>query len=193
MSKEGADDDDGESGTELTYPTWVGAIVSPGEHRDEEGLMRCVIRVALENIARTRGGPFAALTATRSGRVISIGFNEVVPRADCTAHAEVMAIRRAGAALATWKLDRVDDEDVTLLTSCAPCILCTGAIHWSGISRVVAAARPRDAAQAGFVEGPEGFSAPDALARSGVVYVPDLLREEALEVFRRYDGAIYNG
>ena len=109
-----------------------------------------------------------------------------------TAHAEVMAIRRAGAALKSWKLDPSDDEGVTLLTSCAPCILCTGAVHWSGISRVVAAARSADAAKAGFVEGPEGFDAPALLAQSGVEYAPDLLRQEALEVFRRYEGTIYN-
>src|SRR5204863_521985 len=74
----------------------------------------------------------------------------------------------------------------TLVTTCAPCIMCTGAIHWAGVSRVVAAARASDAEALGFVEGPPGFDAAAALRALGVTYVADVERDAAVGLLRTY-------
>src|ERR1700681_115871 len=52
--------------------------------------------------------------------------------ADCTSHAELVAVR-----LASSKFNPTQLRDATLYSSAEPCAMCAGAIYWSGISRVV--------------------------------------------------------
>lgn len=204
------------------YPSWILELIEQYEAAvDDDGpmdngrLMEFAVRVALENIEKTSGGPFAALVVRGDGELVAVGYNEVIPRNDSTAHAEVMAIRRAEARLKTWTLqphagdagtdsrdageDSRDAGDETpaatlkLLTTCAPCILCTGAIHWSGLRTVIAGARSDDANDLGFREGPPGFDPALVLGQVGIEYQGDVRRDAALEVFRSYRGRIYNG
>jgi tRNA(Arg) A34 adenosine deaminase TadA len=69
----------------------------------------------------------------------------VVSEHDPTAHAEVLAIRMAAAAMGTHDL-----SDCVIYSSCEPCPMCLGAIYWSGIRRVVYASDRYRAAAAGF-------------------------------------------
>jgi tRNA(Arg) A34 adenosine deaminase TadA len=101
------------------------------------------INQANENIG-SGGGPFGALIV-RAGEVISMSGNRVVADVDPTAHAEVLAIRRAASLLGTHML-----SDCVLYSSCEPCPMCLGAIYWAGITRVIYAATREDAAAAGF-------------------------------------------
>ena len=64
--------------------------------------MEMAINLSIENID-TGGGPFGAVIV-RDGEVIATGTNRVVPNSDPTAHAEVMAIRKACAKLGTFQL-----------------------------------------------------------------------------------------
>ncbi len=175
------------------YPSWVLDIVKPGAILDEEALMRSAIDVAMAGIRETGGGPFGAVIATGEGRVISIGTNLVLPWTDSTAHAEIVAIRRAERALESPRLRGAGLPPLTLWTTCAPCLMCVGAIHWAGVPRVVAAARKEDAEAAGFIEGPGELDAASFLRGRGIEVREDFLREEAREIFRRYHGPIYNG
>ena len=75
--------------------------------------------------------PVGALI-TRGGKVISEAFNLRETLHDPTAHAERLAISRAGAALGSWRL-----EDCTLYVTLEPCVMCAGAIVQSRIPRVV--------------------------------------------------------
>jgi guanine deaminase len=93
---------------------------------------------------KTGGGPFGALIV-KDGRVISLSVNKVVTSGDPTAHAEIMAIRKAARMLKTHDL-----TGCVLYASCEPCPMCLGAIYWARISRVVYAAGRNDAADAGF-------------------------------------------
>lgn len=175
-----------------SYPDWLLEIVKPGDRLDEPALLRAAIRVTLASMVKTGGGPFGSIVATGDGRVISVGYNLVIPWNDSTAHGEIIAIRRAGGALKTHRLGGDGIPPLKLVTTCAPCIMCVGAIHWSGIPEVLAAARTADAEAMGFIEGPRSFDGPRLLAELGIRYRPDFLREEALELFRRYEGRIYN-
>lgn len=106
-------------------------------------MLRRAIRLACDNVA-AGGGPFGAVVA-KDGRALGEGVNLVVPDADPTAHAEVVAIRAAARALGTHDL-----AGCVLYTSCEPCPMCLGAAWWSRVDRIVFAATRADAAAAGF-------------------------------------------
>ncbi len=110
----------------------------------DPGIMSEVIRRAAQNAREGHGGPFAA-AVVRGGVIVSRATNRVTATCDPTAHAEVLAIREACAALGTFQLDGCD-----LYASCEPCPMCLGAIYWARPSHVYYAATRADAALAGF-------------------------------------------
>lgn len=86
--------------------------------------------------------------------------------------------------------------DLQLYTSCEPCAMCLGAILWSGVRRVVFAARRDDAERLGFDEGPVFPETFAYLRRRGILVEGGPLRREAVAVLERYlalGGPIYNG
>ena len=106
--------------------------------------IREAIRLAVENVRSGRGGPFACVIV-RDGNVIASGTNLVTTSNDPTAHAEIVAIRRACEALGSFQLTGCD-----VYTSCEPCPMCLGALYWARPARVFFAASHADAAAAGF-------------------------------------------
>ena len=101
------------------------------------------VALAVESV-NTGGGPFGAVLVTARGRTFT-GTNQVTKHNDPTAHAEVVAIRRAGAALGTFDL-----TGCTLYSSCEPCPMCVAASLWARLDAVVYAADRHDADRAGF-------------------------------------------
>jgi tRNA(Arg) A34 adenosine deaminase TadA len=150
-------------------------------------LMRAALAAATTGLERG-GGPFGAVIADADGRILATAVNVVLVTNDPTAHAEVQAIRMATARRGDRSL-----RDCTLVATCAPCVMCTGAIHWAGVGRVVAGARAADAEAIGFVEGPRGFDPAAFLAARGITYTPDVERDAAVAVLRAYRGPVYNG
>lgn len=110
----------------------------------DERFMRRAIELSVENVRVRRGGPFGCVIV-KSGEIIAEGWNEVTASNDPTAHAEVVAIRRACLKLQTFQLN-----DCDLYTSCEPCPMCLGAIYWARPRRIYYAGTHKDAAQAGF-------------------------------------------
>ncbi|MCC2274252.1 nucleoside deaminase [Streptomyces sp. ET3-23] len=88
--------------------------------------------------------PFGALVVV-DGAVVGEGSSSVVKLHDPTAHAEVMALRAAGAALERHIL-----SDGVMYTSSEPCPMCLTACYWAHIPRVVYAADSHDVAEHGF-------------------------------------------
>jgi tRNA(adenine34) deaminase len=76
--------------------------------------------------------PVGALIVNEAGEIVSFGKNEREKDNDPTAHAEVLAIKRAGEKLSSWRLD-----DLTLIVTLEPCVMCAGAILQSRIKRLV--------------------------------------------------------
>lgn len=76
--------------------------------------------------------PIGAVVLDPSGAVLATGFNERETTSDPTAHAEVLALRRAGAALGSWNL-----TGCTLAVTLEPCTMCAGAVVLSRIARLV--------------------------------------------------------
>ena len=106
-------------------------------------LMQRAMQRAADNVLHG-GGPFGAVIA-REGEIVAEGVNRVTASCDPTAHAEVQAIRAAGAALGTYHLTRC-----RIYASCEPCPMCLGAIYWAPLSHLYFATSQHDAAAAGF-------------------------------------------
>ncbi|TFD95292.1 nucleoside deaminase [Cryobacterium lactosi] len=82
--------------------------------------------------SRTNGNhPFGAILVAGDGAVIE-SQNTVVTTGDPTGHAETNLVRLAAA-----RLSADERRSSTLYTSTEPCVMCSGAIYWAGIGRVV--------------------------------------------------------
>ncbi|WP_346082008.1 MULTISPECIES: tRNA adenosine(34) deaminase TadA [Actinomycetes] len=106
------------------------------------------MRLALaEAEAAVRDGdvPVGAVVLSPDGTtVLATGHNEREATGDPTAHAEVLAIRRAAARLGEWRL-----TGCTLVVTLEPCTMCAGALVQSRVDRVVYGARDDKAGAAG--------------------------------------------
>lgn len=106
------------------------------------------MHAALEAASRAAAGqevPVAAVIV-RDGHAVAAASNETIVRRDPTAHAEVLAIRGALAALGTDRL-----TECTLYVTLEPCAQCAGAIVLAKVGRVVFGAWDDKAGMAGSV------------------------------------------
>ncbi|HVP65690.1 MAG TPA: nucleoside deaminase [Anaeromyxobacteraceae bacterium] len=109
-----------------------------------EDFMRRAIELSREGMESGAGGPFGAVVVL-DGRVVGEGVNRVTSSNDPTAHAEVVAIRAASAALG-----RFDLSGCEIYASCEPCPMCLAAVYWARIDRVYYGNARGDAARIGF-------------------------------------------
>jgi len=107
-------------------------------------LMEEAFKEARKGMESNDGGPFGA-AIVREGKVVASGHNEVLLTNDPTAHAEMIAIRKASNILG-----RFDLSDCILYTTCYPCPMCMSAIFWARIPTVYYASSMNDAAEGGF-------------------------------------------
>ena len=121
--------------------------------------------------------PVAAFVLDGSGRRIGSGRNERELHKDPTAHAEVLAIREAAAALDDWHL-----LDTTLVVTLEPCIMCAGAILNSRIPRVVFGAWDEKAGAVGSVYD----LLRDRRLNHRVEVVPEVLAGESSALLERF-------
>ena len=83
-------------------------------------------------LAMAQGEMPVGCVIARNGEIIARGHNLREQTGDPTAHAEIVAIRRAAEALGSWRL-----EDCTLYVTLEPCPMCAGAISQARIERLV--------------------------------------------------------
>ncbi len=110
---------------------------------DDSSLMRQALSLARDAVL-TGDVPVAALVVDASGVVVASATNTKERDHDPTAHAEVVALRRAGHALDTANL-----SGHTLVVTLEPCVMCAGAITQARISRLVFGAWDEKAGAAG--------------------------------------------
>ena len=94
-----------------------------------------MMRIALEQARKAVASgdvPVGAAIFNASGELIATGHNERELHKDPTAHAEIVAIRRASERLGDWHL-----TDHTLVVTLEPCAMCVGAIAQSRLQTVV--------------------------------------------------------
>jgi tRNA(adenine34) deaminase len=112
----------------MTSPTMI----------DDEKFMRAAYRVAVENGSDPSLSPIGCVI-TRRGRVLAARRNRVAEHHDAVAHAEIEAIRAAGASFENGEL-----REATLYTTLQPCGMCTMASIWSKVGRIVFGAGRED-------------------------------------------------
>jgi tRNA(adenine34) deaminase len=102
--------------------------------RDPAGTDEFFMRAALREAARAakRGEVPVGAVVVRQGLIIARGSNRPVATADPTAHAEVVALRRAARKVANYRLPGCD-----LYVTVEPCPMCLGAVVHSRVRRLV--------------------------------------------------------
>ena len=96
----------------------------------DSDFMRAAIQEA--GAARDAGEMPVGCVIVKDGEIVARAHNECEARRDATAHAELLAIRRASAALGDWRLN-----GATLYVTLEPCPMCAGAIMQSRVGRLV--------------------------------------------------------
>jgi tRNA(adenine34) deaminase len=137
--------------------------------------MRLALREA--DLATSHDDIPVGAVVVQDGEVIGAGHNERELRQDPTAHAEMLALREAAAALGSWRV-----LDSVLYVTLEPCAMCAGAIVLARIPRVVYGATDPKAGAAGSVL--------DVLAEPRLNHRPQvqpgLLAEECAELLRAF-------
>ncbi len=145
-----------------------------------EEFMQQAIQLAHKKMELNEGGPFAALIV-QDGHVIARGWNRVTSTNDPTAHAEIVAIRKACQMVKSFSL-----ENCVLYVNCEPCPMCMAAIYWAGIKQVFYAATRHDAAKIGFADDHihQELTLP---LEQREMQLGQLMQAEALEIFAAWD------
>ena len=102
--------------------------------------------IAQANDAQANGEVPVGAIIVHEGKIIGRGQNRVLRDSDPTAHAEIVALREVGRAVANYRL-----EDCTLYATLEPCAMCAGAILHARIARLVYAAPDPKAGACGSV------------------------------------------
>lgn len=97
---------------------------------DDSHFMKAALRQA-EIAADEEEVPVGAV-AVKDGRIIARSYNQVEKLKDATAHAEILVITQASAALGDWRLDGVD-----IYVTKEPCAMCAGAMVNSRVRSVI--------------------------------------------------------
>lgn len=183
----------------LSLPDWAAVRLEqlPAYLPSLEERMAAVIEFSRLNFVNETGGPFAAGVFERdSGRLVVIGVNRVVASNCSSAHAEIMALSLAQQRLGTYDLGGARLPAHQLVVNWRPCAMCYGAVPWSGVrSLVVAGDGPELEAITGFDEGPCHPDWRRELEKRGIEVVQDVLREEAIAVYREFAASrqlVYN-
>jgi guanine deaminase len=142
--------------------------------------MARAIELSIENVRSAKGGPFGAVIV-QDGKIIAESANCVTSTNDPTAHAEILAIRKACTKLGVFEL-----RDCELYTSCEPCPMCLGAIYWARPARVYFGCTVLDASKAGFDDSLiyREIAKPHSERKIPMIQT---MREEALEAFSSWE------
>ena len=145
--------------------------------------MRNIMKLGIEEARTTmnegKGGPFGAVITDIEGKVITIASNKVLESHDPTAHAEIMAIRKASEILGTHNL-----ENCILYVTGYPCPMCLSAIMWANIKKVYYGTNLEDAEKIGFKDK----KIYDYLKNNdnNFLDIEQLNYDECLELFKEY-------
>lgn len=128
-------------------------------------------------------GPFLAAIYDKNGNLIAKMPNTVAKDQCCICHAEVNTIRKAHEKLKTYDLAPLD---LSIYVTAEPCIMCAGAIMWSGIKRVFYSVNSSDVESiTGFDEGfkPDWIN---EFSKRNIEVYGEIEAEAGREVLRKY-------
>ena len=145
--------------------------------------MKEAIRLSVANVEECKGGPFGAVVV-KDGKIIATGANCVTSHNDPTAHAEVVAIRKACKVLNSYQLTGCE-----IYASCEPCPMCLAAIYWARPDKLYYANSKEDAAAIQFDDQfiYEEIAKP---VEARKLFTQQIMRAEALEAFEKWKDSI---
>jgi tRNA(Arg) A34 adenosine deaminase TadA len=141
--------------------------------------MKRAIEMAEKGMNQNAGGPFGCVIV-KDGEIIAEGYNKVTSTNDPTAHAEIVAIRKACDKLNSFQLD-----DCIIYTSCEPCPMCFGAIYWARPKMVYFACTKTDAAKINFDDQFIYEELEKNIEDRDIKFVR-LMRKDAIPVFEKW-------
>lgn len=148
------------------------------KNSDKEFLNRA-IQLAEEGMKANAGGPFGCVIV-KQDEIISEGYNCVTSTNDPTAHAEIVAIRKACEKLNSFQL-----EGCAIYASCEPCPMCLGAIYWARPAKVFFACNKNEAAQFNF-DDQFIYDEIDRKYENRSIKFIRIKNEKALQVFHKW-------
>ncbi|WP_050479217.1 nucleoside deaminase [Herbaspirillum rhizosphaerae] len=143
--------------------------------------MRLAIQASSEALA-DGDMPFGATLVSPQGEILLVAANNQNSAADCTGHAEMVLVRTAQKQLGLRAL-----RGATVYASGEPCAMCSGAMFWAEIKRVVYAASTAQIGAA--LGGPQlPLRSAETLANASPAMIVDgpLMAEEACAVLARF-------
>ncbi len=132
--------------------------------------------LAAESAAERGEVPVGAVVA-RGEEILAVAANERETTDDPTAHAELLAIRKAAETLGGWRL-----SGCTLYSTLEPCPMCAGAVHAARIDRLVYAAPDPKAGYAGTLHNTPA----DGRLNHTITVEKGILEAEAAELLRKF-------
>lgn len=130
--------------------------------------------------AENSESPFGAVVADGS-RILAEGRNRTRSSKNPTRHAEMEAINELFKSATV-----IDSKQITLYTSCEPCLMCLGAAHYSGIRRIVYGVDVQDILLFGS-DDPDYAVEPVAQAAGlEIDLISGVLKDKALEIIKEY-------
>jgi guanine deaminase len=142
--------------------------------------MEVALKEARQGMEKNEGGPFGAVIV-KNNRVMAKAHNQVILSNDPTAHAEILAIRKAAK-----KLGRFNLSDCEIYSTCEPCPMCLAAIHWAKMKKLYFGCTRRDAAKIGFDDSYIYQVIRGTGAKKQVVRI-QMARQECLRLFRIWE------
>ena len=156
---------------------------------DRKDIMQRVVELSRRGMTGGFGYPFGCVIV-KDGEIVGEGHNEVLSSNDPTAHAEMLAIRRASARIKTYDL-----KGCELYTNGTPCCMCMSSMLWANIDRAYYILEEKDSEAIGF--GDRHFY--DEVRRPidqrqilPMVQLPEL-KDDAMVVYRLWTGKHRNG
>ncbi len=150
-------------------------LIAPEQNDQDLQFMKLAYEQAL--LAQKMGDVPVGAVITKDNQIISTAYNKKEASLSATYHAEVLAIEEASKKLNQWRL-----SDCTLYVTLEPCLMCTGAIIASRISRVVFATTDP---KAGAIESVFQLSNHENLNHK-FIYSKDVLQKECSQLLKGF-------
>jgi tRNA(Arg) A34 adenosine deaminase TadA len=149
---------------------------------DQTAIMRRVIELSRAAVDGRHGGPFGA-AVVKDGAIVAEAHNEVIARTDPTAHAELLAVRRACSALGTVNL-----SGCVLYTNGSPCSMCMASMLWAKLDHVHFILEMKDSEAIGLGDAEFYQELGRPVAERSIVPISrlPLLADEARSVYRAW-------
>lgn len=143
------------------------------------------MKIAIEETRRgiiEGNRPFGAILV-KDGEVVAKAHNTTIQDNDPTAHAELNLIRAFSRKIKSWDL-----SEYTLYSTCEPCPMCTSAIGWANIKKLVFGSYMNDEVASPF-QRQSNTRCEDNLKKEGIniEIVKGVLRDEILQMYREYE------